>query len=119
MDFSTKQAILDYCNKNGIEISEDTVVSMNMWGFRQSLAARFEQDFVKFLKETMPANPLKAEYFLPLIPNSVIAEGSGSVKVLPSDARWYGVTYQNDLPGVLDAVKNMKDAGEYPAYLWR
>jgi len=101
------------------EISEDTVVSMNMWGFRESLKSRFEQDFVKFLRETMPENPMKAEYFLPLIPNAVIAEGSGTVKVLRSDARWYGVTYQNDLPGVLDAIKNMKDAGEYPEYLWR
>ena len=110
-----------YYTENGedFEISEDTVVSMNMWGFRQSLASRFEVDFVKFLKETMPSNPMKAEYFLPLIPNAVIAEGSGSVKVLSSDARWYGVTYQDDLPGVLDAVKNMKDAGEYPEYLWR
>ena len=101
------------------ELAEDTVVSMNMWGFQQSLSERFKKDFVKFLKETMPNNPMKAEYFLPLIPNAVIAEGSGTVKVLRCDARWYGVTYQNDLPGVLDAVKNMKDAGEYPEYLWR
>ncbi len=110
-----------YYTENGedVEISEDTVVSMNMWGFRESLKTRFEQDFVKFLRETMPQNPMKAEYFLPLIPNAVIAEGSGSVKVLPSDARWYGVTYQNDLPGVLDAIQTMKDAGIYPAHLWR
>ena len=110
-----------YYTENGedFEISEDTVVSMNMWGFRESLKSRFELDFVKFLKETMPANPMKAEYFLPLIPNTVIAEGSGSVKVLTSDAKWYGMTYQEDLPGVLAAIKNMKDAGEYPAYLWR
>ena len=110
-----------YYTENGedFEIPEDTIVSMNMWGFRESLKSRFEQDFVKFLKETMPSNPMKAEYFLPLIPNAVIAEGSGSVKVLTSDAKWYGMTYQEDLPGVLAAIKNMKDAGEYPEYLWR
>ena len=110
-----------YYTENGedVEVPEDTVVSMNMWGFRESLKTRFEQDFVKFLRETMPQNPMKAEYFLPLIPNAVIAEGSGTVKVLPSDARWYGVTYQNDLPGVLDAIQTMKDAGIYPAHLWR
>ena len=102
-----------------VELSEDTVVSMNMWGFRESLKTRFEQDFIKFLKETMPQNPTKAEYFLPLIPNAVIAEGSGTVKVLTSDARWYGMTYQEDLPGVLSAIKTMKDAGIYPEYLWR
>ena len=101
------------------ELAEDTVVSMNMWGFQQSLSERFKKDFVKFLKETMPNNPMKAEYFLPLIPNAVIAEGSGTVKVLRCDARWYGVTYQNDLPGVLAAIQNMKDTGEYPEYLWR
>ncbi|MBP3634294.1 MAG: nucleotidyltransferase [Oscillospiraceae bacterium] len=110
-----------YYTENGedVEIPEDTVVSMNMWGFRESLKERFEKDFVKFLRETMPSNPMKAEYFLPLIPNAVIAEGSGSVKVLQSDARWYGVTYQNDLPGVLAAIQNMKDTGVYPEYLWR
>ena len=110
-----------YYTENGTdyELPEDTVVSMNMWGFRESLKDRFKQDFVKFLDETMPANPMKAEYFLPLIPNAVISEGSGTVRVLPSDARWYGVTYQDDLPGVLDAIKTMKDNGVYPEYLWR
>ena len=110
-----------YYTENGedVEISEDTVVSMNMWGFRESLKNRFKADFVKFLDETMPHNPMKAEYFLPLIPNAVISEGSGTVQVLHSDARWYGVTYQNDLPGVLEAIKSMKDAGVYPEYLWR
>lgn len=106
-------------NNTDYELSEDTVVSMNMWGFRESLKTRFEQDFIKFLDESMPQNPMKAEYFLPLIPNAVIAEGSGTVKVLRSDARWYGMTYQNDLPGVLSAIQMMKDAGEYPEHLWR
>lgn len=100
-------------------LTEDTVVSMNMWGFREGLKERFRTDFVKFLEETMPQNPMKAEYFLPLIPNAVISEGSGTVKVLRSDARWYGMTYQEDLPGVLAAIKAMKDAGEYPQELWK
>ena len=110
-----------YYTENGTDypMPDGTVVSMNMWGFQEKLKERFRADFVKFLDETMPNNPLKAEYFLPLIPNAVIAEGSGSVKVLRSDARWYGMTYQDDLPGVLDAIQNMKDAGEYPEYLWR
>ena len=102
-----------------VEVSEDTVVSMNMWGFRESLKERFTKDFVKFLQETMPQNPMKAEYFLPLIPNAMIADGSGTVKVLTSEARWYGMTYQEDLPGVLSAIGTMKDAGVYPEYLWR
>ena len=115
-----KNGVMCY-EENGEEhpLPEDTVVSMNMWGFRESLKERFRTEFVKFLDETMPQNPMKAEYFLPLIPNIVISEGSGTVKVLRSDARWYGMTYQEDLPGVLAAIRTMKDAGDYPRELWK
>lgn len=100
------------------DLSADSVVSMNLWGFQKSVLPYFKKLFTNFLTETLPGNPMKAEYFLPLIPSTLIREGTGTVEVLHSDARWYGVTYPQDLPGVVDAIKAMKDAGQYPAHLW-
>ena len=71
-----------------------------------------------FLKENLPKNPLKCEYFLPLIPNQMIAEGKARVRVLPCREKWYGVTYQPDMPAFQAAIQRMKDAGLYPEALW-
>ena len=99
-------------------LDADTVVSMNLWGFQRPVLERMEQMFRQFLANTVPTNPMKAEFYLPLLPDTMIAEGSGSVQVLTSDARWYGVTYKEDLPGVVDAIAAMKAAGQYPDRLW-
>lgn len=102
-----------------VELPMDSLVSMNLWGFRKEALARFEEWFCDFLKNTLPSNPMKAEFFLPLIISSMIKEKSGSIKVLTSEARWHGVTYKEDLPSVVSAVQAMKDEGKYPEYLWR
>ena len=78
-----------------------------------------ENRFAPFLEKNLPANPLKCEYFLPLIPNQLIAEGKGRVLVLPTQEKWYGVTYHEDMPMVRTAIQKMKDAGLYPADLWK
>lgn len=75
--------------------------------------------FSGYLQENLPLNPLKCEYFLPLVPNALIREGKATVEVLKTDAKWYGVTYQADMPQVQAAIANMKDAGIYPTELWR
>ena len=67
----------------------------------------------------MPANPLKCEYFLPLIPNLLISEGKASVRVLPTQEKWYGVTYANDLPRLKEALEALRQSGMYPEQLWR
>ncbi|MBQ9974451.1 MAG: nucleotidyltransferase [Oscillospiraceae bacterium] len=97
----------------------DTVVSMNLWGFQRPVLDRMEQMFRRFLTDAVPANPMKAEFYLPLLPDALIADGSGTVQVLTSDARWYGVTYREDLPGVVAAIAAMKAAGQYPDHLWK
>lgn len=107
--------------ENGIEfifVPAGTLVSMNMWGFGLSMMEEIENRFAAFLAENLPKNPLKCEYFLPLIPNAVIREGKGEVKVLRVPDKWYGVTYAQDMPVVKRAIANMKAGGIYPEFLW-
>ena len=100
-------------------IDRGTIVSMNFWGFRPSAVEKMQAFFVDFLKEIMPGNPMKAEYYLPSIPNRMLKEGTGTVRVLPTSEKWYGVTYREDLPRVQAAIAAMKAEGKYPEELWR
>ena len=75
--------------------------------------------FGAFLKEAIPTNPLKCEYFLPLPVSQLIKEGKATVKVLTSPDRWFGVTYAADKPVVVAALKAMTDEGKYPDGLWK
>ena len=95
-----------------------TTVSMNFWGFPPEILNEFESRFPVFLKENLPKNPLKCEYFLPLIPNQMIAEEKAKVRVLPCTEKWYGVTYQPDMPAVQAAIRRMQESGLYPENLW-
>jgi len=95
-----------------------TVVSMNFWGFHPVILSEIENRFAPFLAENLPKNPLKCEYFLPLIPNQLIQEGKGSVKVLPTSEKWHGVTYHDDMPHVKASIAAMKEKGLYPQTLW-
>ncbi len=101
-------------------IPEGTIVSMNFWGFMPSVVEKMQSYFRDFLvKLPEAANPLKAEYYLPSIPGRMLVEGTGKVEVLPTQEKWYGMTYKEDLPGVKAAVAAMKAAGTYPDVLWR
>ena len=95
-----------------------TTVSMNIWGFAPDILPEIEGRFAGFLRENLPVNPLKCEYFLPIIPNQLIREGKARVRVLPCPEKWYGVTYQPDMPQVQAAIQAMKEKGVYPAALW-
>ncbi len=96
-----------------------TIVSMNFWGFTPDILKEIEGRFAAFLAENLPKNPLKCEYFLPLIPNQLIAEGKAKVRVLPCPEKWYGITYQPDMPQVQAAIAQMKKDGIYPNALWK
>lgn len=101
------------------ELPRGTMVSMNFWGFTPSMMAEMEARFPAFLDKALAENPLKGEYFLPGVVDTLIQEGKASVKVLRSADRWYGVTYKEDKQGVVDALQSMKDKGEYPDVLWK
>ena len=94
-------------------------VSMNMWGFHTTILDEIDARFVPWLRENLPVNPLKCEYFLPLIPNQLLKEGKATVKVLPTHERWYGMTYANDMPNIRAALASMRESGLYPEHLWR
>lgn len=96
-----------------------TLVSMNMWCFAHSMLDEIEARFAGYLRKNLPVNPLKCEYFLPLVPNLCIQEGKASVRMLDTDEKWYGMTYRDDLPKVRSAIAAMKANGSYPEILWR
>ncbi len=96
----------------------DTLVSMNMWGFTRSFLDEAETRFPAFLDKALLENPLKGEYFLPSVVDQLIREGRAEVRVLPSEDKWYGVTYREDKPTVTAAIAAMTEAGLYPEELW-
>lgn len=100
------------------DIDPKTPVSMNMWGFKKGLFAELDAAFLRFMKEDVSGNPLKAEALLPSDIDRIIKAGKATVKVLTSGDRWFGVTYQEDKPYVVENIKALKDAGEYPEKLW-
>ena len=96
-----------------------TKVSMNLWGFQPSILREIEKRFPAWLRENLPVNPLKCEYYLPLIPNALIQEKRGSVRVLDTQEKWYGVTYREDMPIVKAALRCLAEEGLYPMPMWQ
>ena len=88
------------------------------WGFTKSFLQEAENRFADWLNENLPKNPLKCEYFLPLVVSELIDEKKATVTVLHSADKWYGVTYREDKPAVVNAIKNKIEAGIYPMNLW-
>ena len=101
------------------DLSPDTPVSMNMWGYTPSFLREVKERFPKFLAEEVPLNPMKAEMFLPMTVGQMLKEDKITVKVLPTTAKWYGVTYAADKPLVVAALKEKTDQGLYPDGLWK
>ena len=99
-------------------LPEESPVSMNLWGFTPDFMAELCGRFPAFYAEAMQTNPLKGEYFLPFVVNDTLREGLSTVRLLHTDSKWYGVTYQEDLPAVKAAIARMTEAGEYPPALW-
>jgi len=100
-------------------IPAGTPVSMNLWAFRTGVKEAFGRMFRDFLRDTVPANPLKAEFYLPNVPKALIAAGTGRVRLLATHERWYGMTYREDAEAVRAAIAGMKAKGVYPEKLWR
>ena len=99
-------------------IPEGSIVSMNMWGFSQSILKELKDRFAKFLDENLEGNPMKCEYFLPFVVDELLGEDKATVQGLKSLDKWYGVTYKEDKPVVVAAIQALKDSGLYPEKLW-
>lgn len=103
-----------------VDVPSDTPVSMNLWGLTPGFVQELKKRFVPFLQTTMPnaENPLKAEFLLPTVIGGMLQEGTAQVTVLHSADKWYGVTYQEDKPGVVAALAEKVEQGLYPTPLW-
>lgn len=97
------------------EIAEGTVVSMNMWGFTPSFLDELENGMVDFMHNKLPLNPEKAEFYLPTAVSNLLENDRATAQVLECGAKWYGVTYQEDKPVVVEALRRMTEQGLYPA----
>ena len=100
-------------------LPDDTLVSMNFWGFTASLIDELKARSEDFFKNEVPLNPLKSEYLIPRTVDKLIKEGKAEVKVLKCADKWCGVTYKEDKQGVMDTLQSKKDKGEYPEKLWK
>lgn len=99
-----------------IPIHENTIVSMNFWGFTPKCFEFGDELFLDFLEKN--TENLKAEFYLPSIVNSMLASKKASVKVLESNSKWFGVTYSQDKEKVQKEINMLKDNGVYPLKLW-
>ena len=100
------------------DLSCDDIVSMNLWGFQKSYMREAWAGFPAFLDQAIAENPLKGEYFLPTVVSNLLSQHKARVKVLRSNDKWYGVTYKEDKPTVVAALKKMREKGLYPEKLW-
>ncbi|WP_059070238.1 sugar phosphate nucleotidyltransferase [Mediterraneibacter massiliensis] len=104
--------------KTWIPVDGEKLVSLNMWGFTQSIMEEIKAGFPAFLQQGLKENPMKCEYFLPSVVSGLLEEGRAAVTVLDTEDKWYGVTYKEDKPMVVAAIQALKDAGKYPQKLW-
>ena len=102
--------------ENPAKVPLDARVSMNCWGFTPRLFAELEDRFVKFLAAR--GTEMKSEWYIPFVVDELIKEGKAVCRVLPTDSRWFGVTYREDKPYVVSEIKKLVEAGEYPADLF-
>ena len=86
---------------------------MNMWGLTPDFLTILEAGFAEFFEKEVPSNPLKAEYLIPTFIGKLLSKGEISVKVLPTDDTWYGMTYKEDVASVRESFKAMLAARYY------
>ena len=98
-------------------LNPETLVSMNFWGFTPEYFKQTESMFIDFVKAN--SDNLKAEFYIPTAIDKLISSSAASVKVLRSSAKWFGVTYKEDKPLVIEKLAQLIKSGIYPAQLWK
>ena len=102
---------------NFVPVSGSVPVSMNCWGFGKAMLQELNDRFPAWLDENLPVNPLKCEYFLPFVANSIIKEGRGRVRILNCHETWHGITYKEDMGSVVNYLAELRRQGVYPEAL--
>ena len=97
-------------------LAEDTPVSMNLFGFTPDYFDYSEAFFKEFLAANI--ENLKSEFFIPLMVNKIISEGTATMRVLKTTSNWFGVTYKEDKPQLVAKIEELIEAGIYPKNLW-
>ena len=103
---------------DGVAVDANSYVSMNMWGLRPAFMEILEQGFEEFFRTTAKENPLKAEYLLPIYIGQLLREGKVTVCVLETMDKWFGVTYREDKPAVVESFRQLIANGVYSAKLF-
>ncbi len=101
-----------------IPLEENVPVSMNMWGFTPDYFQHSEEYFKEFLSNPKNMENPKAEFFIPLMVNKLINEGTATVEVLDTTSKWFGVTYAADREATVEKIASLVAAGEYPEKLF-
>ena len=98
------------------KLTGDEIVSMHMMGFTPIVFNNFEEDFISFMGEK--GTELKSEFYLPTVLNNLVQTGKSTVKVLKTNSVWFGVTYKDDKPIVVEKINELVENGAYPKQLW-
>lgn len=109
---------VDGADADGVKLDVDSLVSMNMWGLTPDFLQTLEKGFVEFFEKEVPANPLKAEYLIPIYIGELLKKDQMSVKVLRTNDTWYGMTYHEDVAAVKESFRQMLAEGVYKEELF-
>ena len=101
---------------NPVKVPLDARVSMNCWGFTEGLFAELESRFPAWLEENGAKE--KSEWYIPFVVDELVREGRADCEVLPTDSSWFGVTYREDKPFVVESIRRLVESGEYPVNLF-
>lgn len=119
-NISRKEGIISGTyNGKDVIIAEDAAASMNMWAFTADFMGILEESFVRYLSELKEETVNEGEFLVPISVDRLIAAGICSVKVLPTDSKWFGMTYEEDIVLVKESIKESITKGEYPEKLWK
>lgn len=108
--------LCESANHETVELSGQETVSMNFWGFHPTVFENIENQFIEFLKTNIEIP--KSEFYIPFVVFEMIKTGKAKVVVLKADSPWFGVTYQQDKPFVIEQIQKLTDQGIYPSKLW-
>jgi hypothetical protein len=108
--------IVYYENEQAADLPGSVPVSMNFWGFTPAFFAQLDSLFGTFLNTL--GDPLKSEFYLSSAIDHLIRTGQATVRVLPTSSKWFGVTYREDKPFVVEKITRLTDTGIYPVNLW-
>ncbi len=111
-------SIISYKDQSNeyIQIPDDSIVSMNFWGFTPSFFSFLNQAFEEFIRKN--AENLNAEFYIPSVVNDLIESKQASVRILRCDEKWFGMTYREDREKVVKSIRKLVQAGVYPENLW-